>query len=41
MTRLIMYDLKTDKSVFVGKKNEGVEGDNVIQRSTATAGGCC
>ena len=30
VTRLIMYDLTTDKSVFVGKKNEGVEGDNVI-----------
>lgn len=30
VTRLIMYDLTTQKSVFVGKKNEGVEGDNVI-----------
>jgi dipeptidyl aminopeptidase/acylaminoacyl peptidase len=30
VTRLIMYDRTTDKSVFVGKKNEGVEGDNVI-----------
>jgi dipeptidyl aminopeptidase/acylaminoacyl peptidase len=30
VTRLIMYDLTTDKSVFIGKKNEGVEGDNVI-----------
>jgi dipeptidyl aminopeptidase/acylaminoacyl peptidase len=30
VTRLVMYDLKTDKAVFVGKKSEGVEGDNVI-----------
>ena len=30
VTRLLMYDLKADKAVFVGKKNEGVEGDNVI-----------
>jgi dipeptidyl aminopeptidase/acylaminoacyl peptidase len=25
-----MYDLKTDQAAFVGKKNEGVEGDDVI-----------
>jgi len=30
VTRLVMYDLKTDKAAFIGKKNEGVEGDNVI-----------
>jgi dipeptidyl aminopeptidase/acylaminoacyl peptidase len=30
VTRLVMYDMAADKSVFVGKKNEGVEGDNVI-----------
>jgi dipeptidyl aminopeptidase/acylaminoacyl peptidase len=30
VTRLVMYDLKTDQAAFVGKKNEGVEGDDVI-----------
>jgi len=30
VTRLVMYDLKTDKAAFIGKKNEGVEGDNII-----------
>jgi dipeptidyl aminopeptidase/acylaminoacyl peptidase len=30
VTRLVMYDLKTDQAAFIGKKNEGVEGDNVI-----------
>lgn len=30
VTRLIMYDLKTEKSSFVGRKGEGIEGDDVI-----------
>jgi dipeptidyl aminopeptidase/acylaminoacyl peptidase len=30
VTRLVMYDLKTDKAAFIGKKDEGVEGDNII-----------
>ena len=30
VTRLVMYDLKTDQAAFIGRKNEGVEGDNII-----------
>lgn len=30
MTRLLMYDLKTGKAQFLGKKGEGMDGDTVI-----------
>src|SRR4030095_17013870 len=30
LSRLLMYDLKTGKSAFVGRKGEGLDGDTVI-----------
>lgn len=30
VTRLVMYDLKTQKSAFIGRKGEGLDGDTVI-----------
>jgi dipeptidyl aminopeptidase/acylaminoacyl peptidase len=30
VSRLVMYDLKTDKASFIGRKGEGMDGDTVV-----------